>query len=272
MPSQVTEGVSGPGSSPREASSQDELIARAAHELRGPLGSIANWVHLLSQSAQDGALQQQGLAAIQRALQLSGRLLDELSDVALLRSGKIRLRSGLLDLVPIVEMALEKPRAAAREKAIDLELTLEVASVPVMGDPDRLQQIVLHLVGNAVKFTPGGGRVDVGLARDGASWRLSVSDSGPGLTPEVLARVFDGLRSTDYLAPRTPASLGVGLSIVRHLAELHGGSAEATSPGPGGGACFTIRLPVPALVPARLGDASGRRQSSKPPAGALPRP
>jgi two-component system CheB/CheR fusion protein len=268
MPSEIAARVEDAHAAKRrETSSQDELIARAAHELRGPLGSIANWVHLLSQAKQDTALQQQGLAAIQRALQLSGRLIDELSDVALLRAGRVRLRSGLVDLVAIVEMAIDKPRSTAREQGVSLELTRELASVPVLGDPDRLQQIVLHLVGNAVKFTPAGGRVDVTIDRDGTSWRLAVSDSGPGLAPELLPRLFGDLHSVDFATPRAPASLGVGLAIVHHLAELHGGSVEAASPGPGRGARFTVRLPVPALVPSNLGDASSSRADADPLAG-----
>ena len=247
----------------KESSSQDELIARAAHELRGPIGSIANWVHLLSQSTQDATLQQQGLAAIQRALSVSGRLIDELADVALLRSGRVRLRSGLLDLLPIVEMALDRPRSEAREKGVELELLRDVQSVPVMGDPDRLQQVVLHLVGNALKFTPAGGRVEISLDRDGTSWRLSVGDTGRGLAPEVLERLWSGLQPGDYATPRAAASLGVGLAIVRHLAELHGGSVEASSPGPGQGARFTVRLPVPALVPSRLGSTASRPEEPK---------
>jgi signal transduction histidine kinase len=219
---------------------------------------------------------------------VSGRLIDELADVALLRSGRVRLRSGLLDLLPIVEMALDRPRAEAREKGIDLELVRNVQSVPVLGDPDRLQQVILHLVGNAVKFTPPGGRVEIALDRDGACWRLSVSDTGPGLAAEVLERLWSGLRPGDYATPRAPASLGIGLAIVHHLAVLHGGSVQASSPGPGQGACFTVRLPVPALVPSRLGSAAavdpeepeappaatrapGGRQSGKQPPRILPR-
>jgi signal transduction histidine kinase len=232
-----------------DASGHDDLVARAAHELRGSLGAISNWVHLLSQAGKDGVLQQQGLAAIQRALQVGTRIVDELADVTLLRAGRLHLRSGLVDLVPIVEMALEKPRATAREKGVKLDVVRSVSSVPVMGDADRLQQILLHLLGNALKFTPPGGRVEVAIGRDGTSWHLSVSDTGPGLSPEVLSRVFRGLRPTDFVPPRPPASLGVGLTIVGHLAELHGGSVEATSAGPGLGARFVVRLPVPALIP-----------------------
>ena len=238
--------VSGPRD---EASGHDDLVARAAHELRGSLGAISNWVHLLSQAGTDGVLQQQGLAAIHRALQVSTRIVDELADVTLLRAGRLRLRSGLVDLVSIVEMALEKPRAVAREKGVRLDVVRSVSSVPVMGDADRLQQIVLHLLGNALKFTPPGGRVEVSIGRDGTSWHLSVSDTGPGLSPDILGRVFRGLRPTDFVPPRLPASLGVGLTIVGHLAELHGGSVEATSAGPGLGARFVVRLPVPALIP-----------------------
>jgi two-component system CheB/CheR fusion protein len=260
------------GSRP-EPSAHDELVARAAHELRGSLGAISNWAHLLSQSTKDTALQQQGLAAIQRALQVSTRLVEELADVTLLRSGRLRLRSGLVDLVPLVEMALDKPRAAAREKGVTLDVVRQVPSVPVMGDPDRLQQIVLHLIGNAVKFTPAGGRVELAIGRDGTSWQLAVTDTGPGLTPEVLSRVFGGLRPTDYVAPRLPASLGVGLTIVGHLAELHGGSVEASSEGPGRGARFVVRLPVPALVPpiAPAREASSR-SGGEPSTPAGPRP
>lgn len=251
MPSEMTakHPDSATGTRP-EASAHDELVARAAHELRGSLGAISNWVHLLSQSTKDAALQQQGLAAIQRALQVSTRLVEELADVTLLRSGRMRLRSGLVDLVPLVEMTLDKPRALAREKGVTLDVVRQLPSVPVMGDAERLQQIVLHLLGNAVKFTPAGGRVELAIGREGTCWRLAVTDTGPGLSPEVLSRVFGSMRPTDYVAPRVPASLGVGLTIVGHLAELHGGSVEASSEGPGRGARFVVRLPVPALVPA----------------------
>jgi signal transduction histidine kinase len=138
-----------------------------------------------------------------------------------------------------------------------------------------------------LKFTPAGGRIEISLDRDGTSWRLSVSDTGPGLSPEVLERLWSGLQPGDYVTPRAPASLGVGLSIVRHLAELHGGSVEASSPGPGQGARFTVRLPVPALVSSSLGStaphpeeptappaatrAPGKRQARQQPPRILPR-
>jgi signal transduction histidine kinase len=118
-----------------------------------------------------------------------------------------------------------------------------------MGDPDRLQQIVLSLLANAVECTPAGGRVEISVGREGSSWRLAVADSGRGIAAEVLPRIFGGLRPSDFGAPRPPATLGAGLKIVRLLAELHGGSVEATSAGPGLGARFVVRLPVPALAP-----------------------
>jgi two-component system CheB/CheR fusion protein len=228
---------------------RDEIIARAAHELRGPLGSISNWVHVLSQESKDASLQQQGLAAIQRALNAAIRLIEELNDVSLLGAGCLTLRLGLVDLASVVDMALEKPRSAAREKGVRLEFVREVPSVPVMGDPDRLQQIVLNLLANAVECTPPGGRVEISVGREGSSWRLAVADTGRGIAPEVLPRIFGGLHASDFVAPRPPATLGAGLRIVRHLAELHGGSVEASSPGPGLGARFVVRLPVPALAP-----------------------
>ncbi|HSD26061.1 MAG TPA: ATP-binding protein [Vicinamibacteria bacterium] len=246
---------------------RDELIARAAHELRGPLGSISNWVHLLSQGSKDAALQQQGLDAIQRALNVATRLIENLHDVSLLDAGRVSLRLGLVDLAAVVDMALERPRSAAQDKGVRLESVRDVPSVPVMGDPDRLQQIVLHLLANAVECTPPGGRVEISVGREGPSWRLAVSDTGRGIPPEILPRIFGGLRPTDFTAPRPPSTLGAGLAIVRHLAELHGGTVEATSRGPGLGARFVVRLPVPALVPAGPEPVAG-----KDPAAAKPRP
>jgi two-component system CheB/CheR fusion protein len=240
----------GAGESPRpdEGGGRDEIIARAAHELRGPLGSISNWVHLLSQGSKDGALQQQGLAAIQRALNVATRLIETLNDVSLLGAGRLTLRLGLVDLASVVDMALERPRSAAQEKGVRLDSVREVASVPVMGDPDRLQQIVLQLLANAVECTPAGGRVEISVGREGSCWRLAVADTGRGIAPDVLPRIFGGLRPSDFVAPRPPATLGAGLTMVRQLAELHGGSVEATSAGPGLGARFVVRLPVPALA------------------------
>ena len=247
---------------PREATrDRDELIARAAHELRGPFGSIANWAHLLSQGAPDGALQQQGLAAIHRALKAGTQIIDELYDLALLRAGKLRLRAGLVDLVPIVDMALERPRSAAQEKGVQLEVVRDVPSVAVMGDPDRLQQILLHLLTNAIKHTPAGGRIEIALGRDETSWRLTVSDTGRGIARYALPRIFDGNHPVSPGTARSPGSLGVGLAIVRQLAELHGGSVEASSPGPGLGARFVVRLPVPALAPS--GAFSRQRRSRR---------
>jgi two-component system CheB/CheR fusion protein len=238
---------------------RDEIIARAAHELRGPLGSISNWVHVLSQESKDASLQQQGLAAIQRALDVATRLIEALNDVSVLGAGRLTLRLGLVDLASVVDMALAKPRSAAQEKGVRLEFVREVPSVPVMGDPDRLQQIVLNLLANAVECTPAGGRVEISVGREGSSWRLAVSDTGRGIGPEVLPRIFGGLRASDFVAPRPPATLGAGLTIVRHLAELHGGSVEASSAGPGRGARFVVRLPVPAPSSDPPSEAAGAR-------------
>jgi signal transduction histidine kinase len=231
-----------------DATSGDDLVSRASHELRGPFGSIANWVHLLAESSKDAALVQQGLAAIQRAVKSGSQIVDDLHDLAQLRTGRLRLSSGLVDLTSILDTSLDKPRAAALEKGVTLEVQREVPTLPVMGDPIRLQQILLHLVTNAVKFTPPGGRVDVVLGREESTWRITVSDTGRGVPEHVLPRIFDGLRLPGGSAP---GSLGVGLSIVRHLAVLHGGSVEASSPGPGLGSRFVLRLPVPALAPSK---------------------
>ena len=231
-----------------EAATGDDLVSRASHELRGPFGSIANWVHLLSESSKDGALVQQGLAAIHRAVKAGSQIVDDLHDLAQLRSGRLRLSTGLVDLASILETSLERPRAAALEKGVTLEVHRDVPSLPVMGDPIRLQQMLVHLATNAVKFTPAGGRVDVQLAREEANWCVTVSDTGRGVPEQLLPRIFEGLRLPGGSAP---GSLGVGLSIVRHLAVLHGGSVEASSGGPGQGSRFVLRLPVPALAPSK---------------------
>ncbi len=254
---------------PDQGSARDDIVARAAHELRGPLGSISNWVHLLSQGSKDAALQEQGLAAIQRALNVAARLIESLNDVSLLGAGRFSLRLGLVDLASVVDMALERPRSAAQEKGVRLEFVREAASVPVNGDPDRLQQIVLHLLANAVECTPAGGRVEISVGREGSCWRLAVTDTGRGIARDVLPRIFGGLRPGDFVAPRPPATLGAGLTIVRHLAELHGGSVEATSAGPGLGARFVVRLPVPALAPSNhppsdVDDARSGRAKTRP--------
>jgi two-component system CheB/CheR fusion protein len=231
-----------------ETATGDDLVSRASHELRGPFGSIANWVHLLSESSKDAALVQQGLAAIHRAVKAGSQIVDDLHDLAQLRSGRLRLSTGLVDLASILETSLEKPRAAALEKGLTLEVHRDVPSLPVMADPIRLQQMLVHLATNAVKFTPSGGRVDVQLAREEANWRVTVSDTGRGVPEHLLPRIFEGLRLPGGSAP---GSLGVGLSIVRHLAVLHGGSVEASSAGPGQGSRFVLRLPVPALAPSK---------------------
>jgi len=191
---------------------------------------------------------QQGLAAIHRAVKAGSQIVDDLHDLAQLRAGRLRLSTGLVDLASILESSLEKPRAAALEKGVTLVVQRDVPSLPVMADPIRLQQMLLHLATNAVKFTPSGGRVDVQLAREETNWRVTVSDTGRGVPEHLLPRIFEGLRLPGGSAP---GSLGVGLSIVRHLAVLHGGSVEASSGGPGQGSRFVLRLPVPALAPSK---------------------
>ena len=247
-----------------EAATGDDLVSRASHELRGPFGSIANWVHLLSESSKDAALVQQGLAAIHRAVKAGSQIVDDLHDLAQLRSGRLRLSTGLVDLASILETSLERPRAAALEKGVTLEVHRDVPSLPVMGDPIRLQQMLVHLATNAVKFTPAGGRVDVQLAREEANWRVTVSDTGRGVPEQLLPRIFEGLRLPGGSAP---GSLGVGLSIVRHLAVLHGGSVEAASGGPGQGSRFVLRLPVPALAPSKTPTPPTRNPRVVPPPG-----
>jgi signal transduction histidine kinase len=151
----------------------------------------------------------------------------------------------IVDLAAVVEAALDAVRPAAEARTIALVSTLDPRGATVHGDPDRLQQIVSNLLGNAIKFSPVGGRVEVGLARDDSHAEITVTDHGQGIAPEVLPFVFDRFRQADSSSSRAQGGLGIGLALVQTLTELHGGSAAAESAGVGHGATFRVRLPLP---------------------------
>jgi two-component system CheB/CheR fusion protein len=238
---------------------KDEFLATVSHELRGPLSAMAGWVHVLAAGQADAPTLARGLAAIERNVQAQARLIEDLLDAARITTGKLRLSPHMTDLLPVVEAAVETVRAAADAKGVALELTHDDAVTAVLGDPDRLQQIAWNLLSNAVKFTPRGGRVEAWLGRVENSIHLRVRDTGQGISPEFLPHVFKRFRQEESTPARSQTGLGLGLSIVRHLSELHGGTVSAMSPGEGRGATFTVTLPVPALLLAEPPDGQPAR-------------
>ncbi|HEX4966197.1 MAG TPA: chemotaxis protein CheB [Thermoanaerobaculia bacterium] len=233
---------------------KDEFLATVSHELRGPLSAMAGWIHVLSTDRVDAATTTRGLAAIERNVHAQARLVEDLLDAARITTGKLRLSPHIIDLLPVVEAAVETVRAAADAKGVVLELTHGGGVNAVLGDPDRLQQVAWNLLSNAVKFTPGGGRVEAWLGRVENFVQLRVRDTGQGIGPEFLPHVFKRFRQEESSAARSQTGLGLGLSIVRNLTELHGGTVSVTSPGEGEGAMFTVLLPVPAFLAEPAGE------------------
>ncbi len=223
---------------------KDEFLATISHELRTPLNAILGWGRMLRNSKLDEASFARGLDTIERNAKLQAQLIDDLLDVSRIISGKVRLTVMPVELRPVIEAAIDSIRPAAEAKDIRLQVTLDTNTGLVSGDPDRLQQIVWNLLSNAVKFTEKGGRVQVRLERINSHVEITVSDTGKGISPEFLPYVFDRFRQADSSITRLHGGLGLGLAIVRHLMELHGGIVQAQSLGEGQGATFSLRLPV----------------------------
>ena len=229
---------------------KDQFVAVVSHELRTPLTAMLGWIRLLRTGKLDQAAAERALEVIERNTVLQAHLIEDLLDVSRIIAGTLSLEARPVMVAPAVEAALTAMRLTAEAKGIQLESQLDVSAGPVHGDPARLQQIVWNLVSNAIKFTPSGGRIDVGLARRGSSVVVSVRDTGQGITPERLPGIFTRF-GTIQVRPRSQEGLGLGLAIVRHLVDLHGGTVKAESPGPGQGATFTVTLP---LTDRRLSD------------------
>ncbi|HYM08916.1 MAG TPA: PAS domain S-box protein, partial [Terriglobales bacterium] len=221
---------------------KDEFLATLSHELRTPLTAILGWARLLRSDSHDPEVVANGLEKIERNAKAQARLIDDILDVSRIITGKLRLDVGVVDFSSVVEAALESVRPAADANNIRLGTALDRGLVA--GDANRLQQVAWNLLSNAVKFTPKGGQVDVSLRRVDAHIELSVKDNGKGITAEFLPHVFDRFRQADGSNTRVHSGLGLGLAIVRHIIELHGGSVRAESPGQGHGATFTVLLPV----------------------------
>ena len=224
---------------------KDIFLATLSHELRTPLTPVLGWVNLLrSGGSADASMLTQGLDAIQRNAQLQARLVDDLLDISRVVSGKLRIDREPVNLSGVLESAAETVRADAQARSVELSVELPARPVVVQGAPLRLQQIVWNILSNAVKFTPKGGRVRARVWAEGGDAFVEVTDTGIGIASDFLPHVFDRFRQADGSTTRQHGGLGLGLSIVRHLVELHGGTVRAESEGLGHGATFTVTLPV----------------------------
>src|SRR5262245_62013037 len=223
---------------------KDEFLALLSHELRTPLQSMLGWVKVPRMGGADERTVTRALEALERSTRIQAQLIEDLLDVSRIVAGKMRVEAEPTALAPVVEAALDSVRAAADAKGVRIEARMDGVDLDVLGDAYRLQQVVWNLLSNAVKFTSKGGRVGVTVRRTEAHAVIVVSDTGQGIPPEVLPHVFDRFRQADSTSTRAAGGLGLGLAIVRHLVELHGGTVEATSEGAGHGATFTVRLPL----------------------------
>jgi PAS domain S-box-containing protein len=227
---------------------KDEFLATLSHELRTPVTAIVGWAQVLRVRAGDPAIAGRAIETIERNAHVQAQLVEDLLDVSRIVSGQLRLDAHPLDLIPVIEAALDTVRPAAEVKGIRVESQLDPSAGPVSGDPDRLQQVISNLLANAVKFTPQDGRVQVRLERDGPDVEIAVSDTGQGIPPAFLPQIFDRFRQAESGTARAHGGLGLGLAIVRHLVELHGGTVAAESAGEGHGATFRVRLPIARLA------------------------
>jgi PAS domain S-box-containing protein len=219
---------------------KDDFLATVSHELRNPLNSIVGWAGLLNTRKSDEATVIRAVQAILRASQTQDQIIGDLLDVSRIISGRMRLDVRPLILNEVLENAIETLRPAAKAKRIRFETILDPAAGSQAGDPDRLRQVFWNLISNAVKLTPNAGRIQIRSERIDSHIEVSVSDTGAGINLKFLPYLFDRFRQGDAGTNRNSTELGLGLSIVRHLAELHGGSVRAESPGIGLGSCFTV--------------------------------
>jgi signal transduction histidine kinase len=230
-------------------SQKDEFLATVSHELRAPLNAMLGWAQILRSTKVDSATLAHAIEIIERSARTQSRLIEDLLDTARIASGKLRLDIQPVDLTSLIENAVEVQRPASEAKRIEIELELNAGREVITGDPDRLQQVVWNVLSNAIKFTPKGGGVVVRLERADPHVRITVTDTGPGISPEYLPFIFDRFHQADSSSTRRSTGLGLGLSLVRHLVELHGGTVTAENLGEGQGARFTINLPLRAVLP-----------------------
>jgi PAS domain S-box-containing protein len=232
------------GEAERASLLKDEFLATLSHELRTPLNAILGWSQILRSSQRDEEELTEGLAVIERNTRVQVQLIEDLLDMSRIMSGKVRLDVQRVDLQDTVREAVASVRHAADAKGIRIQTVLDPLAGPVRGDPSRLQQCFWNLLSNAIKFTNKGGKIQVGLERVNSHLEVCVTDDGQGIRPEFLPHLFERFRQGDASTTRRHGGLGLGLSIVKHLVELHGGTVRAKSPGEGMGATFCIELPL----------------------------
>lgn len=224
---------------------KDEFLATISHELRTPLTAILGWSRILHARQHDPVSVARAIETIERNAKGLAQIVEDILDVSKIITGKLRLDFGPVDLQHVVTAAIFVVRPAAEAKGVTLAALADGPPCLVSGDPDRLQQIVWNLISNAVKFTPKGGRVEAAIERTSSNVRIRVTDTGQGIRADFLPFLFDRFRQEDSTTTRSHGGLGLGLAIVRHLVELHGGSVKAESEGEGRGSTFSVTLPAP---------------------------
>ena len=229
---------------------KDEFLATLSHELRTPLNAIFGWAQLLKMDSSDPETVREGIEVIDRNVRMQTQLIEDLLDMSRIISGKVRLDVQSVDLPELISGAVESVRPAADGRSLRLEKVIDPSAGPVNGDPGRLQQVIWNLLTNAIKFTPKGGRIQVVLERVNSHVEIKIRDTGEGIDPEFLPYLFDRFSQADASTTRTHGGLGLGLSIVKSLVELHGGSIRADSAGSGKGSTFMVTLPIRAAQPA----------------------
>ena len=242
---------------------KDEFLATVSHELRTPLNAILGWARILHSGKLDAVSARRAAETIERNARSQNQIIEDLLEVSRIITGKLRLEVSLVDLHSVLEEAIDSVKPAVRAKGIQLQSKLDPCAGPVTGDPERLQQVFWNLLSNAVKFTAEGGRIQVQLHRIGSHVEITVEDNGIGIEKKFLPYVFDRFRQADSTAARTHGGMGIGLAIVRHLVELHGGTVHAESRGAGQGSTFTVSLP-PAILPSEEASAGIKLHKDEP--------
>jgi signal transduction histidine kinase/ActR/RegA family two-component response regulator len=226
---------------------KDELIAIVSHELRSPLNAMLGWARVLRNKGVDQATHDHAVRVIEQCAEMQSRLIEDLLDASCIAGGKLRIESRPVDMIPAIKSAIDTVQPAANSKGVIIETDLDPKAGIITGDAERVQQIAWNLISNAVKFTPGGGRVEVKLRRLDPWVTMTIKDTGRGITELELPYIFDRFRQADRSTTRRAGGLGLGLSLVKNLVELHSGTITAESAGEGKGSTFVVKLPLRAV-------------------------
>ncbi|WP_088889919.1 response regulator [Leptolyngbya ohadii] len=237
---------------------KDEFLAIVSHELRNPLNSMLGWAQLLRKRQFEDPTVSRAIETIERNAKLQNKLIEDLLDVSRIIQNQLEISRQSVSLVPVIDSVIEALQPSAKAKSIEIASSLDSAVGQVLGDESRLEQIVSNLLSNAIKFTPAGGRIEVGLQRAGSLAEITITDTGQGISANFLPFLFERFRQADSSKTRSQGGLGLGLAIVRHLVELHGGSVYATSAGEGKGSTFTVQLPIQEIPLTLALDSSGK--------------